>query len=96
MIYDRIKELREKAGISQSELARRLAVTRSSVNAWEMGISTPTTQYIVEMARIFKVTTDYLLDVQTEQMLTIDGLTLEEIGIIYSLLDYFRKNKENQ
>lgn len=94
MIYDRIKELREKANMSQSELARRLSVTRSSVNAWEMGVSTPTTQYVVEMAKIFKVTTDYLLDVQIEHTLTLDGLTLEEIGIIYGLLDYFKKKKE--
>ena len=36
MICDRIKELREKAGYSQAQLAKRLDVTRSSVNAWEM------------------------------------------------------------
>ena len=50
MISIRIKELREKAGYSQSQLAKKLDVTRSSVNAWEMGLSSPTTQYIVAMA----------------------------------------------
>ena len=93
MIYDRIKELREKANMSQSELARRLCVTRSSVNAWEMGISTPTTQYVVEMAKLFRVTTDYLLDTQTEHMLSLEGLREEEIEILYKLLDYFKNNK---
>ncbi len=47
MISEKIKELRELAGYSQAQLAKKLDVTRSSVNAWEMGLSTPTTQYIV-------------------------------------------------
>ena len=34
MICDRIKQLREQAGYSQAQLAKRLDVTRSSVNAW--------------------------------------------------------------
>ena len=48
MICDRIKQLREQAGYSQAQLAKRLDVTRSSVNAWEMGLSIPTTQYVVD------------------------------------------------
>lgn len=47
MVCDTIKSLRETAGLSQSALAKRLGVTRSSVNAWEMGLSIPTAQYIV-------------------------------------------------
>ena len=47
---ERIKTLRENFGLSQAELAGRLDITRSSVNAWEMGISVPSTQYIVELA----------------------------------------------
>ena len=35
MICDRIKQLREQAGYSQAQLAKRLDVTRSSVNAWD-------------------------------------------------------------
>ena len=47
MIADKIKLLREMSGMTQAELARKLGVTRSGVNAWEMGITTPSTQYIV-------------------------------------------------
>ena len=38
MIADRIKELREKNDMTQSDLARKLSLTRSAINAWEMGI----------------------------------------------------------
>ena len=50
MIADTIKNLRQQSGLTQSDLAKRLNITRSSVNAWEMGISIPSTQYIVELA----------------------------------------------
>ena len=61
MIDQKIKMLREKRGITQAELAKRLGITRSGVNAWEMGISTPSTQYVILLAKFFNVSTDYLL-----------------------------------
>ena len=60
MVFERIKFLREQKEMTQADLARQLGITRSSVNAWEMGISVPSTQYIVELSGIFKVSTDYL------------------------------------
>lgn len=92
MIGDRIRELREKAGYSQSELARRLSVTRSSVNAWESGLSAPTAVYIVELAKLFRVTSDYLLGLDTSSTLNLSGLAEEELRLVYSLLDYFRNH----
>ena len=59
MICDTIRELRERAGVSQAALARRVGVTRSAVNAWEMGLSIPTTQYVAELAQFFRVSADY-------------------------------------
>ena len=53
MICDTIRELRERAGVSQAALARRVGVTRSAVNAWEMGLSIPTTQYVAEAGTVF-------------------------------------------
>ena len=93
MIYDKIKMLRENARISQSELARKLDVTRSSVNAWEMGLSTPTTHYVVEIAKLFHVSTDYLLGLDKETTLVLDGYSYNEIELIYSLLKYFDEHK---
>lgn len=93
MLYSKIKALREDAGISQAELARKLDVTRSSVNAWEMGLSTPTTHYVVEMARLFHVSTDYLLDISDQHTLILDGYSKQEIELIYQLLRYFDKQR---
>jgi len=79
--------------MSQAELARRLDVTRSSVNAWEIGLSSPTTQYIVALSKIFHVSTDYLLGVESELKMVLDGYTQEETELIYNLLKYFDQQR---
>lgn len=93
MISEQIRKLREQAGYSQAQLAKKLDVTRSSVNAWEMGISAPTTQYVVAMAKLFHTSTDYLLGVENTLHIQIDGYTQEEKQIIFSLLKYFDEQR---
>lgn len=90
MIADRIKLLRQENDMTQSDLAKMLGITRSSVNAWEMGISVPSTQYIIEMSRIFHVSTDYIMDVDTYATLSIKGLDDDEIRMVHALIEHFR------
>ena len=90
MIAERIKILREKHSMTQAELARCLGVTRSGVNAWEMGISVPSTQYIVELALLFKVSTDYLLGLPSTSTILVDGLSDEEIASLVSVIKCYR------
>ena len=97
MVADRVKALRELKGYTQAELARKLGVTRSSVNAWELGISVPSTQYIVELANIFGVSTDYLLSVESATAIQAEGLTDEDILLVYGLIEHLkRKNKKSE
>lgn len=93
MICDTIKSLRENANLSQAALAKILGVTRSSVNAWEMGLSIPTAQYIVELSRIFSVSSDFILGIVKKEAIYVDDLTTEEKQLLYSLVEYFRKPK---
>lgn len=90
MIAERIKFLREQKNYTQTELAKKLGITRSSVNAWEMGISVPSTQYIVELSNIFSVSTDYLLGVEKTSTIDISGLTEQDIEMIYTLTEYLK------
>ena len=78
-------------GLSQAALARKLGVTRSSVNAWEMGISIPSTAYIIELSQLFKVSTDYLLGLSTNITLDISSLSEREIQLVYRLVQYFQE-----
>lgn len=89
MICDKIKELRERAGLSQAALAKKVGVTRSAVNAWEMGLSIPTTQYVAELAQLFHVSADYMLGLDNTEAICIGSLTDEEKRILYTLIRYF-------
>lgn len=90
MVADRIRVLREKQLMTQTELAKRLGITRSSVNAWEMGISVPSTQYIVELAAIFHVSSDYLLGIDGSATISISGLTDKDIYLVAQLIEHLR------
>ena len=92
MIGDTIRSLREQAGYSQAELAMKLGVTRSSVNAWESGLSAPTAVYIIELSKLFHVPSDYILGLDNTMQLNLSRFSEEEIRILYSLINYFSKN----
>ena len=61
ILADKITALRKKAGWSQEELAEQLGVTRQSVSKWEGAQSVPDMDKVVQMSRLFGVTTDFLL-----------------------------------
>jgi DNA-binding XRE family transcriptional regulator len=93
MIAERIKELREEKAWTQTELAKILGVTRSCVNAWEMGISVPSTQYVVELASLFHISTDFLLGVEATASVSVAGLSDEDIQLVHTIIDHLRSHR---
>ena len=91
MIADKVKMLREKRGITQAELAKQLGITRAGVNAWEMGISVPSTQYIVELALFFGVSADYLLGLESSATVSVKGLNDREIASVVEVIRCYRE-----
>ena len=57
-----LKSLREKAGLTQAELADKLYITAQSVSKWENGISEPEIDTLCRLSDIFGVSVDTLLD----------------------------------
>lgn len=95
MIATRIQELRKNANLTQAELAKKLFVTRAGVNAWEMGITTPSSHYLIALAQFFHVSTDYLLGIQSTCSLDVSGLTEEDVQLVHMLITHLRaKNEE--
>lgn len=60
-IAQRVKTLREEYNLTQRELAERLRVAHNTVSQYENGTVYPSLGLVVELARIFDVSTDYLL-----------------------------------
>lgn len=67
ILADKIMNLRKKAGWSQEELANQMNVTRQSVSKWESAQSVPDLDKVVQLSRIFEVSTDYLLKEELEK-----------------------------
>mgnify|MGYP001098501294 CR=1 FL=1 len=67
ILADKIITLRKKEGWSQEELASQLGVTRQSVSKWEGAQSVPDLDKVVQMSRLFGVSTDYLLKDELEE-----------------------------
>lgn len=94
MISDRIRILRQKNNWSQTQLAEKLGLTRSSVNAWELGISTPSTSTIIQLTSLFHVSADYLLEINDNpDIINLEQFNDSEKDIIRRLLDYFIQNR---
>lgn len=62
-----IRKKRIEKGITQDELARFLAVTRTAVTKWESGVSVPRGMVLVKLAMYFECTVDELLFERIEQ-----------------------------
>ena len=67
ILADKIVALRKKSGWSQEELAQQLNVTRQSVSKWEGAQSIPDIDKILQLSRLFGVSTDYLLKDELEE-----------------------------
>ena len=93
MIAERIKELRQARGWTQADLARRLSITRNGVNSWEQGLSTPS---LVDLARLFSVSTDYLLGVEPLNTVNVTGLDERDVAILAELADRLRQHKADE
>lgn len=66
ILAEKISMLRKKEGWSQEELAEQLNVTRQSVSKWEGAQSIPDIGKILQMSRLFRVSTDFLLKDELE------------------------------
>ena len=60
-VQDTIKNLREKHGLSQDQLAERVMVTRQAVSRWETGETQPNTDTLQLLSKEFDVSINTLL-----------------------------------
>ena len=59
-VSEKIRTLRKSKGMSQEELAGQDNISRQAVSRWENGTALPDADNIVQLSKLFGVTTDYL------------------------------------
>lgn len=82
ILADKIILLRKKSGWSQEELAEKLNVSRQSVSKWEGANSIPDISKIIDMSKIFGVSTDYLLKDDSVEAVYEDNYSGESIRVV--------------
>jgi len=68
MLSDTLKQLREKCGYTQQDLANALKIDRSTYTYYETGKTSPSISTVVKLAQIFNVSYSVLLDSNTENV----------------------------
>lgn len=72
---DRLKQMRQSAGLTQSELAEKLGVSTSTVSMYEVGSRKPSFEILEQLADFFNVDTDYLMGKTSRSVYYLDPET---------------------
>ena len=81
-ISDILKNLREKHGITQEQMAERVMVTRQAVSRWETGETQPNTDTLLLLSKEFGVSINTLLGSPRQLICQCCGMPLNEDDMI--------------
>lgn len=90
MVYDfglRLKELRQKKGLTQKQVAKILHVSSKSISGYEHNIVPPSIDSLKSLALLYGVTTDYLLGLNQHRSVVINCKTQEQELLIEKMID---------
>lgn len=93
MIFDfgyRLRELREGKNLTQTQVAKRLNLSKTTISGYENNIKTPSLEVLVKLSILYGVSADYILGLENRKLLQIDGLTVNQEEIVKILLREFR------
>ena len=91
MLGQRINELRLAFRWSQVDLANKLNVAKQTVSNWENENIQPSIQILVRLAKLFGVTTDYLLGLEEIPRLDVDGLPVHIVAHLSQLISDYKE-----
>lgn len=95
MLSAQIKKLRTAHMLTQVQLANELGVTKQSVSNWENDNIQPSIDMLIRLSRFFNVSTDYMLGLETKNLLDITGLTEEQTAHIKYIIDDITKTRNS-
>lgn len=90
-----LKKLRTQHNLTQAQLSQKLGLTKSVISAYETGLRLPSYDTLIHIAKIFKVSTDYLLGIEHSHEIDLSGLTQEEINALLNLINAMKQKYDN-
>ena len=83
----KIRNIRRDFNISQVELSNKLCATNQCVSNWKNDSILLSVDMLIELAKSFNVSTDYLLGLNSENVIDVTGVTNSAIVHIKLLVD---------
>lgn len=93
MLNENIKRLRMAGNLTQVELAADLGVSKQCVSNWENDYIQPSIEMLKKIAKYFRVSTDFLLDLDDSQQVNVSGLSDHEIAHIRFIVEDLHRKK---
>ncbi len=90
---ERLKQLRNQKKLTQKQVADRIGLAISAISSYESGTRYPSYETLIKFARIYHVSTDFLLGLVDTQNIDVTGLDENEICIVSQLVDMLKSKK---
>lgn len=87
----KLKNLRTQAGLTQKQLADRIGITKSGISFYERQERVPSPDVLKKLSAVFRVSSDFLLDIDNVKRLDVSGLDDNDIQLVSMLIDTLRK-----
>lgn len=96
MLGQRIGMLRSELGWSQVLLAKKLNIAKQTVSNWENDNIQPSIEMLMRIAKLFGVTTDYLLGLENIPRLNVEGVPPNVIAHISLLIEDYKSLEQQR
>lgn len=90
---DKLRSLRMEKKLTQKQVAERIGLAISAVSSYESNNRYPSYEVLIKLARIFHVSTDYLLGMTDKRNIDVTGLDDEEIELISQIVEKLRQSR---
>ena len=97
MVFDfgyRLKNLRQQHHLTQTQVANRLNLSKTSISGYENNVKTPSQDVLIKLAGLYRVSTDYLLGLDDEEMISVEGLTRQQRRLVEELVRMLQEKTE--
>ena len=93
----RLKDLRMEHGLTQQQVADRVWVSKAMVSSYELSSRAPSYNVLIKLAKLFGVSTDYLLGVESgKQTVDVSMLSSKQIKLILDLIEEMKGANDNE
>lgn len=90
LLGDKLKKLRNSRNLTQENLAEMMGLATSAISSYESCARRPSYEILVKYARIFHVSTDFLLGIEHRDYLDISDLSEKEKEAVIQVIAVFR------